>query len=307
MQHTLSPEVSRHASHMVLDMARPALPCGGVDISGRQDHGQVLEMVRAAFAGGITCFETAQGHENSEELLGECLSQLGRLPGKLEETDAGRAISQLTPEFSGQTGELTSALGMALARTGVPKLESFLLTNEDQLSLFTGQVLEEGKSLLRSGLLKGFGVSLDTPAAAWQALEHPLVSALQVPASLLDRRFESAGVFDRAKGLNKRLYIRPDIPQGLLCLEPDNLPEGFGQLRPAIESYRQLCAEYSYSPEGLALAWLFEYYPQAYIVFGAANAEQVRACLAALPVGPLPAPVLERIGQLFSGQAVGYC
>ena len=302
MQHAHSPHVSRQVLRLVLGTVQLGLPYGVANTHGQPDSRQALEIVRAAFAGGITCFDTAQAYGNSEEVLGECLSRLGRLGREGGGEGAARVVSKPAPEFSGQPGELTSALGMALARIGVPKLEAFLLHREEHLPLLTGEVLEEGKKLLQSGLLKGFGVSVYTPEVALRALEHPLVSALQVPASVLDRRFETAGVFSRARSLNKRLYIRSALLQGLLCMDPAKVPDHLGQVRPSLQNYRELCLEYEYKPEGLALAWLLEHYPQAYVLFGAETPDQVRENLAALPVEPLPAPVLERIGQLFPEQ-----
>lgn len=294
----ISSPISSPISRLVLGTVQLGLPYGVANTHGQPDSSQALEIVRAAFAGGITCFDTAQAYGNSEEVLGGCLAALGRLSGE----SAARVISKPAPEFSGRPGELTGALGLALARIGVPKLEAFLLHREEQLPLLAGEVLEEGRELLRRGLLKGFGVSVYTPEIALRALEHPLVSALQVPASVLDRRFELAGVFERAGSLNKRLYIRSALLQGLLCMEPGQVPEHLGRVRQALEGYRKLCLEYGCKPEGLALAWLLEHYPQAYVLFGAETPEQVCENLASLPGEPLPVQVLERIGQLFPEQ-----
>lgn len=304
MQQAHSPHVNRQISRLALGTVQLGLPYGVANTHGQPDSRQALEIVRAAFAGGITCFDTAQAYEDSEAVLGECLSRLGRLGGKEDGGGEGaaRVVSKPSPEFSGQPGELTAALGMALSKIGVPKLEAFLLHREEHLPLLAGEVLEEGKTLLRSGLLKGFGISAYTPEAALRALEHPLVSALQIPASVLDRRFETAGIFRRAGSLNKRLYIRSALLQGLLCMDPAKVPEHLAPVRPSLRNYHELCLEYGYKPEGLALAWLLERYPQAYVLFGAETPEQVRENLAALPPEPLPAPVLERIGQLFPEQ-----
>ncbi|SHN48630.1 aldo/keto reductase [Desulfovibrio litoralis] len=287
--------MNAQTSRLVLGTVQLGMNYGLNNQSGQPDIKKAEEIIHAAYAGGVTCFDTAQAYGNSESVLGLCLNKLGY-------SDKVKVISKPSPDFQGKPGDLSTALAYSLSELGIKKLEAFLLHREEHLNLLSLEQIKEGQVLLQNGLLKGFGVSVYTPSVALTALKHPLISALQIPASVFDHRFNQAGVFNIAKSLNKRIYIRSAFLQGVVCMDLDKIPPFLSSLKPALEAYQKLCVECGLSRTGLALSWLLQVYPNAYVLFGAETPEQVEENLASLASTPLPVDVVERIAKLFPEQ-----
>ena len=113
-----------------------------------------------------------------------------------------------------------------------------------------------------------------------KALSSDIVDMVQIPANMLDRRFEKAGVFDRAADLGKRVYIRSVFLQGLLLMEPGDIPESMNYVKTIIEAVIRMSHDLGMPRSDLALGYVKLKYPAANVVFGAETANQVSAnCL----------------------------
>ena len=98
---------------------------------------------------------------------------------------------------------------------------------------------------------------------------------IQVPANLFDRRFADAGVFDLARETGKQVYIRSVFLQGLLLMKPEELPGNMASAKPTLDKLDDLCAQYTYSRQEIALLYIKWKYPQARIVVGAERPTQL--------------------------------
>lgn len=70
------------------------------------------------------------------------------------------------------------------------------------------------RNLWAAGRVQKIGISVYEPEAALEALNHPRVDVVQIPSSIFDRRFITAGVFEIAKTLKKELHVRSVFLQG---------------------------------------------------------------------------------------------
>ena len=148
------------------------------------------------------------------------------------------------------------------------------------------------------------GVSAYTPEEALRALALDGVSFIQVPTSILDRRFLVAGVFDRAQALGKHVVIHSVFLQGLLAMLPEEAPPLPGA-REALLGIQRASHELGMSPAMLALAYVREQCPNANVIVGAETPRQV-AEVAACWAGTAPpcADVIERYVAAGAGDLV---
>ena len=255
---------------LILGTAQLGLPYGIANRSGQPAMATATRLIEAAWEGGIRLFDTAQAYGSSEEALGLSLRELG-LAGQ------ARIVSKPSPTVSADDAQRVRGMAVAsLGLLGIPALYGLMLHREEQLPLLDGPFGEALQRLAATGIVHKLGVSVYSPEAAIRALRHPLVSLLQIPASLFDRRFEVAGVFALARELGKEVHVRSALLQGALCMKPEDLPVHLTPLAPALAEFRGLCAAHDLAPATLALAWALRRYPESFVLFGAESPEQVR-------------------------------
>jgi len=154
--------------------------------------------------------------------------------------------------------------------------------------------------LVRCGLVDQIGVSIYTSEKAHQALEIDDITILQIPSNVLDRRFEKAGVFEKAGRLNKQIYVRSVYLQGLLLADPNRLPQHMFFAIPSLKAFKSFAQDAEVSSQALALAYVRDAYPKAKIIVGVETLDQFQANLKAWQM-PLAKGIVEEIQECFTG------
>ena len=112
---------------------------------------------------------------------------------------------------------------------------------------------------------------------------------VQIPTNILDRRFERAGVFARVKEQGVEVFVRSVFLQGLLLMDPGDLPAHLEFARPLVERVEALARALGVSRLALTLQYVKTAFPEAHVIVGAETPEQVRknieAWNAQAPVG----------------------
>lgn len=179
---------------------------------------QAIRLIRHAQEVGIRLFDTADiyGQGDSERLLGAALR--GRAEGTLLVTKAGQrftATQRLATLAKAPLRRLAAAMpalraGIArhraaslprdyspahlrrgiegsLRRLGVERIDLFLLHSPDAAALRRGEAFAVLDEAVRSGLIGGWGASVDDLAAAEAALALPQLAGLQLPMAVAER------------------------------------------------------------------------------------------------------------------------
>jgi len=171
---------------------------------------------------------------------------------------------------------LEQAVESSLNNLNLNRLAGLLLHKESHLNKIDHIMISYLINLKEKGAVKQIGVSVYTPARALTALNMDLFDIIQFPASLIDRRFEQAKVFDLARKKDKLIYVRSVFLQGLLLMEPENLPPKMNFARPVLEQVSQLGCKLGLSPAQMALAYVKVSHPGARVLFGAETVDQVK-------------------------------
>ncbi|EPR37160.1 NADP-dependent oxidoreductase domain containing protein [Desulfovibrio sp. X2] len=254
---------------LVLGTVQLGMPYGIANTQGQPDQAAATRIVSAALAGGIVLFDTAQGYGESETVLGRALAACSATNVEV--------VSKLSPSLAEDDAPfLENSVRDSLKRLDVPTLTCLMLHREEHLRLLDGALGAALSAIRDKGLAARLGVSVYTPEAALSALRHPLLSVVQIPTSLFDRRFLNSGVMRVAREMGKELHIRSALLQGVLCMEPADLPACLDPLAPALAAFRAACARFGASPAGAALGWAARACPDAGILFGAETVEQVQ-------------------------------
>lgn len=280
------------ADRLVLGTAQLGMAYGVLNASGQPDYGTVLDMLGTAWSLGLREFDTAQGYGSSEAVLGRALRDLGLSGQARLVTKPHPDIDHLDPEALARSVERSAE---ALGQAGF----GLLLHREELLDLWERGLGDTLRSLVRGGLVSRVGVSVYSPDRALQALRLEGIALVQVPANILDRRFERAGVFALAASLGKTVYVRSVYLQGLLqSLEPGDVPVAMRYAEPVLREFRALAARAGVAPGRLALWYAKAAHPEARVIFGAELPAQVRANMADWDAD-LPGALLDESRSLF--------
>ena len=261
-------------TRLVLGTAQLGSPYGIANVTGKPDMQEARNLVRLAWDAGLREFDTAQGYGESERRLGTILRELGI-------ADRCRVISKLHPALDHRDPDAVHrAVEKSLADLGVSELFGLLLHSEDILDTWDDGVGAILRGTVKKGMVRNLGVSVYAPRRALEALSKEDVTIVQVPANLLDRRFEDAGVFDTADRAGKRIYIRSVFLQGLLLMPRAALPDRMLFAAGILDRVRRLADRVELEMAPMALGYVAARYPRARVIFGAETATQVAENLA---------------------------
>lgn len=253
---------------VILGTAQLGMPYGIANKHGRPDEDAAQAIVSTALSQGIFAFDTAQGYGCSEAVLGKALAFIA----PVKQPDV---ITKLSPGLLGED-DTEPMLAASLGRLKRQSLYAVLLHREEHLAFLDGQIGTALAGWKARGLIRHVGVSVYSPAAALRALEHPLISIVQIPASVCDRRFEAAGVFSSADAKDKEIHIRSVFLQGVLALGSGQLTGKLRGLADWLHFYHQHCERHALSPLSVALRWVLRRHLRARVLFGAETPVQVK-------------------------------
>lgn len=241
---------------------------------GQPSFEEAHAIVSEAWQAGVKEFDTAQAYGTSEKILGRVFDTLG-ISGQ------AKVLTKLDPSLDvSDPAALDAGLERSLGHLKQHKLAAFMLHHEKQLDDWDKGLGEWLVSRKGQGKFEQIGVSVYSPLKALEALANHAVDLVQVPSNMLDRRFEKAGVFNQAKTLGKKIYIRSIFLQGLILMEEEALSPSMSFAGGVIRKIGTLAKKMGLSRAELAFVYVNTRWPQAKIVIGVETAEQLRRNIA---------------------------
>ncbi|NVL90346.1 MAG: aldo/keto reductase [Desulfobacterales bacterium] len=260
----------RNEGRLVLGTAQLGMFYGIANKIGQPDLQTAEQIVETAWDNGICEFDTAQAYGASEQVLGRSFRAVGI-------SNEVRVITKFHPDVdSFDCTALEQSLELSLANLKVGKLFGVLFHDEAILDVWGKGPYETLRNFVKSGLVEHIGVSVYSPARALQALQTDGILMIQLPSNILDRRFERAGVFRIAEEKGKQIYVRSVFLQGLMLMNPDDLPKHMHRAVPVLQSLNKLARDWNYSLPELSLGYIKQALPQTKVLFGAETVEQLK-------------------------------
>lgn len=255
---------------LVLGTAQLGLAYGINNKVGKPSVEDAKRIVGQAFQNGIKEFDTAQGYGDSESVLGKALAAL-RI------ADRVRLMSKLNPSLDyHDVATVEASVERSLRNLNVKNLYGLMLHREEMLDDWRNSLDKVFKNFVSKGYMNKVGISVYSPERAKQALEQEGIDFVQLPSSILDRRFDKAGIFELAAKNGKDVYIRSVFMQGLLMMPPEKIPERLNFTKELVVKLKELAQAHHLSVEALSLRYVFMKWPHSRIIFGAESQEQVR-------------------------------
>ena len=247
-------------SKLMLGTVQFGLNYGVANTTGKPSFETVKTILKAAYDGGVTALDTAPEYGDSEEVIGRALGELGL-------SDRFRIVTKIPklPEGCDAEKFIAESLENSLRKLRIDRADAALLHAEADFVY-----LDALKSMVKRGLIAAAGVSLNTTG---HRDDGENADCLQVPGSLLDRRFD--GCF----GTGWRVFVRGAYMQGMLLMPEDKI------FIPEVIERRRKLEKLGIPMAELALRFLFSKPEPKSILTGVETVDQLKENIriAALP------------------------
>jgi len=282
----------KHKSKLVLGTAQLGLDYGIANEYGKLSKEEAIDIIKTAWRNEITVFDTAPAYGSSEELLGDFIKSGKSIEEKIT------IITKLSKRNSAAdiVESVTNNLRWSMDKLGVNKIDYLLLHDPEDIS--NKYIINALKNLKDEDLITEFGASIYSIEEAEIAINKGF-SVLQVPANLFDHRFISEKLINEFKQQHITVFVRSIFLQGLLFLNPLELPSHLAEAKPYLTELLKICNEWRMPLHELAVKFINNIAGVDHILVGALSAEQLSSNIKAFEDEHLPHPLKERIIDIF--------
>lgn len=215
---------------------------------------EVNEILCFAYRQGVNLLDTARAYGDSEEMIGNYLSQSKDrfiVATKLDKINREEALEAAVLER-----KVCRSVETSLKMLGVPCLDILQLHQTEDYLIRNEQFWKILSGLKSQKMLKHIGVSVYEPVEAEMLLDRYAdeVSMLQIPYNIFDRRFES--LEKRYAEARMGIVSRSVFLKGLVPCPVESLPDevkGLAEVKERLEGYAK---EQLSTPSDLALRFV---------------------------------------------------
>jgi aryl-alcohol dehydrogenase-like predicted oxidoreductase len=207
----------------VLGTVQLGLHYGIANRSGLPDEDAARDLLRHARAAGVRTVDTARAYGLAEARIGAAFADAGPPVEIVTKLDPINAIASDAPAGAAVEA-VRESIRRSLAALRREHLDVLLLHRAAHRSAWGGAAWNELRRQRDAGAIGRLGVSVATPAEAFEALGDCDVAHLQLPFNVLDGRWERAGVPDAVRRRRDVVvHARSIFLQGLLADSPGTI------------------------------------------------------------------------------------
>lgn len=213
----------------------------GIQGNGRPQEENVFKILSFAINHGVEMLDTAAAYGEAEAVLGNYIRKYPEMGKKIRITSKLTSNAFLNEDINVRSATAVQNAHESLNRIGIDKLFAYLFHNAS--NIYNEKAVEALYAVKEAGIAERIGVSIYTPEEAMKALEYPVIGVIQIPYNIFDHRLDRCGFFERAKAQNVKVFARSSLLQGLLMMNPNNLPERVGFAKGYLEKFRDICSQ----------------------------------------------------------------
>lgn len=261
-----------------LGTAQFGLPYGISGPGYRVAPDEVGEIVKLAEACAVTLLDTAPAYGDSERIVGE------RLPAHHEFAIVTKTVPLRAQRVDAAAIEhVERTFAQSLQRLRRRSVYAVLVHTASDLLVPGGERLYGCAVRWRAdGRATKIGVSVYTKDELEALLARYTFDLVQVPVNVLDQRLVIDGTLARLKARGIELHARSVFLQGLLLMEPRDIPQTAARARPFVTRFREMMAKSGVSPLAAALRYVARLSEIDRIIVGVHSAAQLSECVRAL-------------------------
>jgi aryl-alcohol dehydrogenase-like predicted oxidoreductase len=245
------------------------------NVHGQVSTTEVAAILERAFDAGVRTIDTAAAYGNAEDVLA------GALQGHRD----FRIVSK-TLRISHGVQAVEDRVRRSAEILGTP-IDTMLVHSAGDLLGADGDDLWKMLIRLRdSGFVLRIGISAYTADDPLMLAKRFRPQVFQLPVSLLDQRLVADGTLASLKSVGIELHVRSVFLQGVLLMQPAELPPKLARAAPELERVRALVAAGGVTPLEAALGFVLRQPEIDYVVVGVTGLQELDQILAAAALPP---------------------
>jgi len=239
---------------LCLGTAQFGLDYGINNFSGKIPKEEVYKILDLAYENKIVMLDTATAYGDSEAVLGEGFTKIGKNFQVITKYPTNTKLRPL------------QCIDASLELLRENKIYGYLYHSYSTFKDHPDYI-EDFIKIREYEKVEKIGFSLYNPSEAEYILENNVpCDIVQIPYNIFDQRF--AYLFS---DLNKRgidIYVRSVFLQGLFFIDPDKIDNRFNSVRNYLREIHQLAKNYSITVAALCLSFVYTNKYVSYIVIG---------------------------------------
>lgn len=219
---------------------------------------------------GVNTWDTANNYGDSERVIGNWIAaERGPKPNiitKIGPLDHS-SDSALRDDILRQTEKCCKDLQ-------VDKLDMLMLHDFTDYAKNPDVCTNVFAELKASGVISTSAISTYSEYD-YNVLAESEFDAMQIPLNVFDWGKIESGEMEALEKAGKAVFTRSVYLQGLVFMNPENLPEKMAFCKPTLDKYQALCREFEVSPAVLAMSYVLSVPAVTSVVLGCQTPEQV--------------------------------
>lgn len=249
-----------------LGTAQFGLDYGLTNSDGQVNILEAQKIIDAGFEHGLELIDTAASYGDSEDVLGELSLRSAQIVTKLPSLNLHTGPSNSFVDF---------ALANSLSRLQRKRIFGLLVHDPRDLEPLHLQPLSQGLGLAKErGFVEKVGVSVYHPEQLSKVLETFTPDIVQLPLSLVDRRFLEQGWLKKLHDLGIEVHARSIFLQGALLADPKTLPTQVLPWRQTLQNLDDWCNLVGVTKQNVCAGFALAQQEVTRIVVGATSAAQ---------------------------------
>ncbi|MFC3886637.1 aldo/keto reductase [Bacillus songklensis] len=295
-------EMKNNVSKLTMGTAQLGQMYGIANKTGKPNKKDALDIINYAVSKGINSLDTAPGYGESESIIGEFIHEQKTLKRKLP------TIITKIPSVNLDCGSTTENMVAyvkkmvmsSLNKLNIQSIDVCLLHNPDDMTSYEGEVVSSLVKLKHEGLIKKIGISIYHPDEIKQVISLGCFDAVQIPINILDHRLINSGLLNELSKHGIDIYARSIYLQGLIFLDPADLPPYLQNAKEPLQKLRKLSLEIGLSPSELSMLFVRDIPEIKKIVIGCETKKQVESNLKLITLPKLTDNIIKQIHFLFN-------
>jgi uncharacterized protein len=255
---------------LILGTVQMGIDYGINNPNGKIPENESFDILRTAYASGISMLDTAEVYGNAHQLIGRFHA----------ENPEQRFLVQTKFPNGIEAGEFIGQIKTYLSDLNIKQIETMMfhsfqsyLVNQKHIGM-----LDEAK---KQGLIRKAGVSVYTNSEFEAVINDDQVDVIQLPFNLFDNLSFRGELMQKAKQRGKELHSRSAFLQGLFFLPPDSNHPVARMLKPNLDQVRKLSKDTGIQVHLLALAYCLHQKLIDRVIVGVDSADQLQKNLEA--------------------------
>ena len=248
--------------------AQFGLDYGITNSAGKVKLGEVKQVLQFASSLGVRLLDTAHSYGDAERRIGDLGSKSFDVVTKLSSRRS--SLVSLDEHYK-------KSLLLSLSRLRAARVYGVLA--HDIHDLDSADITDVAHSLMRlreCGLTERVGISVDHPHQRELILNEFVPDMVQIPFSLVDRRFEESGWLKTLKDMQIEVHSRSVFLQGLLLSNAHDIPASFSRWQGIFLELDSWCREYKLSQLEAALGFALSNTLIDRVIVGVASLSQLQ-------------------------------